>query len=148
MLDSWTAPTQSIAPAAEKAIAKTINTESVRPSFNFSSQVTGRVRRKLINTAKANGITRSWPKYSVAIAVAMVSSGNKGHVSESRFERAVTSLPAMRLHFRQRRQTHRQWKDEFRRWSRFRSAYEFVRFPEATAYARLRRHTHLARRSC
>jgi hypothetical protein len=101
MPDNCTAPTQSIPPAAEKAIVKTINTESGRPSFNFSSQVTGRERRKLINTAKANGITRSWPRYSVAIAVAMVSSGNNGHVSESRFERGFKSLPAMRLHFRQ-----------------------------------------------
>jgi hypothetical protein len=31
----------------------------------------------------------------------MVSSGNNGHVSESRFERGFKSLPAMRLHFRQ-----------------------------------------------
>jgi hypothetical protein len=42
-------------------------------------------------------MSRSWPRYKVAIAIAIVTSGDNGHVSEPRFERAVTSLPTMCL---------------------------------------------------
>jgi hypothetical protein len=86
-------PIQSTPPALENAMINTITTDGACPSFKFSSQETAGVRRKLINSANANGIRTSLPRYSAAIAITVVRSGTAGDESEPRFEPGVTTLP-------------------------------------------------------
>ena len=55
MSASWVTPNQMIPPEMENATSRTNKTDGIRPSLSFSNHVTGGVRTKLNNNAKANG---------------------------------------------------------------------------------------------